>query len=89
VKKEKIKFLKSFCETYILQKVVDNKMICSGKICSGLFWEVNSLMKKAKNATKKPMNPDSSAMEGMPAQDPQEDYAKKDSEFKKRRGARK
>lgn len=41
-------------------------------------------MKKAKNPAK--MMPDSSAVEGVPNKQPHEDYAKKDANFKKRRG---
>lgn len=44
-------------------------------------------MKKAKNTAKNKMIPDPSATEGIPMQDPHEDYTKKDATFKKRRGA--
>ncbi|MDD2619952.1 MAG: hypothetical protein PHC92_04700 [Syntrophomonadaceae bacterium] len=41
----------------------------------------------AKNAAKNRMNADPSAMIGIPAKNPHEDFAKKDANFKKRRGA--
>ncbi|MEN6459913.1 MAG: hypothetical protein ABFC94_00895 [Syntrophomonas sp.] len=42
-------------------------------------------MKKAQNAAKKKM-PDPSVLEGIPTRDPHEEFAKKDADFKKRRG---
>ncbi len=44
-------------------------------------------MKKVKNKIKNNMIPDPNALEGIPAQNPHEDYEKKDATFKKRRGA--
>jgi len=64
-------------------------MIHPGKICLGHFWEVMSLMKKAKNTAKSNMSPDSSALQGLPTKDPHEDFVKKDANFKKQRGAQK
>jgi len=64
--------------------VADNKTIHPGKICLGLFWEVMRLMKKSKKSAK---NPDSSALQNIPAQDPHADFSKKDANFKKSRGA--
>lgn len=44
-------------------------------------------MKKSKNAAKNNIIPDSSALEGIPNRNPHDDYAKKDAQFKKHRGA--
>lgn len=62
-------------------------MIHPGKIGLGRLWEVISLMKKSKNAAKNNIIPDSSALEGIPNRNPHDDYAKKDAQFKKHRGA--
>lgn len=62
------------------------KRFTRAKYGVGSFKEVISLMKKAKNGAKKNMTPDSNALEGIPAQEPHEEYAKKDANFKKRRG---
>ncbi len=45
-------------------------------------------MKKAKKADKNNMMPDPGAMEGIPSQDPHEDFARKDAKMKKHRGAK-
>ena len=44
-------------------------------------------MKKAKNDAKKKINSDPSTLEGISAQNPHEDFVKKDANFKKSRGA--
>ncbi len=45
-------------------------------------------MKKVK-AAKKNMTPDPGALEGIPAHNPHEEFAQKDSAIKKRRGGKK
>ncbi len=46
-------------------------------------------MKKLKSRGKDIMRPDSNAVEGIPSQDPYEQYKKMDANFKKRRGGSK
>ncbi|HBK52562.1 hypothetical protein [Syntrophomonas wolfei] len=56
------------------------------KYSAGLFWEVKSLVKKAKSVARNRML-DPSVLEDIPAKDPHAEYAKKDALFKQRRGA--
>lgn len=43
-------------------------------------------MKKAKNTAKNGTTPDPGVLEGIPVQNPYDEYEKKDAIFKKRRG---
>gem|GEM_PF-2288228 len=67
--------------------MTDNKTIHPGKIGLGLFWEVMSLMKKAKNMAKQDKTSEPRALQDIPTQDPHLEYAKKDASFKQHRGA--